>query len=153
MEPAVSTVADTELVSTTDPPTSETGLEEAATLHPHVIVLFGATGDLARRKLLPGLLRLSFAGLLPECRIIGTSLDDLDDLDFHDLALKACEEFARADIVDSHWADFRTRLNYVSQGKGPAALAEAVSRAASNVARECSAKRGSVASSSTRKKS
>ncbi|MDQ3351522.1 MAG: glucose-6-phosphate dehydrogenase, partial [Actinomycetota bacterium] len=47
-------------------------------LDPHVIVLFGATGDLARRKLLPGLLHLARAGLLPECRIIGTSLDDLD---------------------------------------------------------------------------
>ncbi len=34
-------------------------------LKPHVIVLFGATGDLARRKLLPGLLRLSKAGLVP----------------------------------------------------------------------------------------
>jgi hypothetical protein len=32
----------------------------------HVIVLFGATGDLARRKLLPGLFRLSEAGLMPE---------------------------------------------------------------------------------------
>jgi glucose-6-phosphate 1-dehydrogenase len=35
-------------------------------LRPHVIVLFGATGDLARRKLLPGLFHLAQAGLLPE---------------------------------------------------------------------------------------
>ena len=47
-----------------------------APLRPHVIVLFGATGDLARRKLLPGLFHLSQAGLLPECRIVGTSLDE-----------------------------------------------------------------------------
>ena len=33
---------------------------------PHVIVLFGATGDLAKRKLLPGLLRLFEAGLLKD---------------------------------------------------------------------------------------
>jgi glucose-6-phosphate 1-dehydrogenase len=32
----------------------------------HVIVLFGATGDLARRKLLPGLFHLFAAGLLPD---------------------------------------------------------------------------------------
>ena len=44
----------------------------------HVIVLFGATGDLARRKLLPGLLHLWQAGLLDDSRIVGTSLDDLD---------------------------------------------------------------------------
>ncbi|MDQ6947149.1 MAG: glucose-6-phosphate dehydrogenase, partial [Actinomycetota bacterium] len=48
-------------------------------LAPHVIVLFGAGGDLARRKLLPGLLHLAQAGLLPDCRIIATSLEDLDD--------------------------------------------------------------------------
>ncbi len=54
-------------------------------LKPHVIVLFGATGDLARRKLLPGLLHLSLAGLVPDCRIVGTSLDDLDDEGFRDV--------------------------------------------------------------------
>ena len=43
---------------------------------PHVIVLFGATGDLAKRKLLPGLYHLYVAGLMPpEFRIIGTSPD------------------------------------------------------------------------------
>ncbi len=45
---------------------------------PHVIVLFGATGDLARRKLLPGLLRLFEAGLLQDSMIVGTSLEDID---------------------------------------------------------------------------
>jgi len=49
------------------------------TLLPHVIVLFGATGDLAARKLLPGLLHLSQSGLLPDFRIVGTSLSELTD--------------------------------------------------------------------------
>ena len=49
-----------------------------APLEPHVIVLFGATGDLARRKLLPGLLHLSRAGLMSEFRIVGVSLEPLD---------------------------------------------------------------------------
>jgi glucose-6-phosphate 1-dehydrogenase len=40
----------------------------------HVIVVFGATGDLARRKLLPGLFRLATAGLMPgRYQIIGSS--------------------------------------------------------------------------------
>ena len=43
-----------------------------------VVVLFGATGDLARRKLLPGLYHLASAGFIPGCRIIGVSLDDID---------------------------------------------------------------------------
>ena len=64
-------------------------------LPPHVVVLFGGTGDLARRKLLPGLFHLSRAGLLPECRIVATSLDDLDDAEYHELARAACDEFAR----------------------------------------------------------
>ena len=57
----------------------------APTLLPHVIVLFGATGDLAARKLLPGLLHLSQSGLLPDFRIVGTSLSELTDEEFrHD---------------------------------------------------------------------
>src|SRR5437879_3469947 len=48
-------------------------------VHPHVVVLFGATGDLARRKLLPGLARLLESKLAPELRVVGTSLEDLDD--------------------------------------------------------------------------
>ena len=40
----------------------------------HVVVLFGATGDLAKRKLLPGFFHLYAAGLLPEeFRIIGSA--------------------------------------------------------------------------------
>jgi len=61
---------------------------------PHVIVLFGATGDLARRKLLPGLFHLTQGGLLPECRILGTAIDDLDDEGFRNFVRSALEEFA-----------------------------------------------------------
>ncbi|MBX3643147.1 MAG: hypothetical protein KF720_08770 [Rubrivivax sp.] len=39
-----------------------------------VVLLFGATGDLARRKLLPGLYHLVTAGFIPGCRIVGVSL-------------------------------------------------------------------------------
>ena len=80
---------------------------------PHVVVLFGATGDLARRKLLPGLLRLFEAGLLDDCRIVGTSLEDLDDEQFEKLARAACEEFGKGDITDDRWAPFAAMLSYV----------------------------------------
>ena len=46
--------------------------------YPQVVVLFGATGDLSRRKLLPGLFHLASAGFIPGCRIVGVSLDDID---------------------------------------------------------------------------
>jgi len=99
-----------------------------APLHPHVIVLFGATGDLARRKLLPGLLHLHEAGLLPECRVVGSSLDDLSPDEFRRFARRACDEFARFAVTDAQWAVFEERLDYISQVVGPSGLAEAVAR-------------------------
>ncbi len=120
----MATVTDTNHLAAAEPPHSDPAL-----VHPHVIVLFGATGDLARRKLLPGLLRLSHSGMLPDCQIVGTSLEELDDFEFLDFARRACEDFAREDIVEEHWATFRDRIRYVSQGRGAMGLADAVSRA------------------------
>ena len=88
-------------------------------LKPHVIVLVGATGDLAKRKLLPGLLHLDRAGLLPECRIIGTSLDDLDDESFRALARTACEKFAHTDVTDDVWDEFDHKLSLRQPARGP----------------------------------
>jgi glucose-6-phosphate 1-dehydrogenase len=98
-------------------------------LKPHVVVLFGAGGDLARRKLLPGLIHLAEAGLLPDCRIIGTSLDDFDDEAFRKFARAACEEFASRPIADAEWDQFERRLTYVSQAEGADGLRHAVARA------------------------
>ena len=95
-------------------------------LRPHVMVLFGATGDLARRKLLPGLFHLAQAGLLPECRILGTSLDDFDDDTFRAHARAALDEFAHHGVPDDDWDDFSSRLSYLSQSAGPDVLAKTV---------------------------
>ena len=93
-----------------------------APVKPHVIVLFGATGDLARRKLIPGLLHLSLAGLVSDCRIVGTSLDDFDDDAFRIFARKACDEFSSQTISDQQWTAFAANLHYVPQAKGPGGL-------------------------------
>jgi glucose-6-phosphate 1-dehydrogenase len=99
-------------------------------LKPHVIVLFGATGDLARRKLLPGLLHLFEAGLMPDSVIIGTSLDDFDDDGFRRFARIACEEFSRAGRrSEEQWTSFAAKLRYVPQGTGAPALKLAVDEA------------------------
>src|SRR5436190_21027470 len=98
-------------------------------IEPHVIVLFGAAGDLAKRKLLPGFLHLTQAGLIPDCRIVGTSLEDLDDGAFRALAREACQTFGRKIHGDAALDDFVSRLTYVPQGAGPAALAQAVAQA------------------------
>ena len=60
---------------------------------PHVIVLFGVTGDLAKRKLLPGLMHLCEAGLMPDFRLVGATRRDLGDEDLRKMAREACEEF------------------------------------------------------------
>lgn len=93
---------------------------------PNVIVMFGATGDLARRKLLPGLLHLSNSKLAPEIRVIGTSLDELDSDTFRKLARKACAEFCRDEVSDEFMDEFIGNLVYVPQGAGPEALGAAV---------------------------
>ena len=94
--------------------------------HPHVVVLFGATGDLARRKLLPAMLRLLEAQLLPDCRVVGTSLEEMTHEEFDALAREACEEFGKGDVTDERWAPFSERLRYVSTSAGPHALADLV---------------------------
>ena len=96
---------------------------------PHVIVLFGAAGDLAHRKLLPGILRLSSAGLMPEFELVGTSLEPLDDEGFRELARTACSEFSRAGVDPAELEAFAGRLTYVDRDAGAAGLAAAVAGA------------------------
>jgi glucose-6-phosphate 1-dehydrogenase len=73
---------------------------------PTTIVLYGATGDLSRRKLLPGLLHLHLAGLLGDARVVGTSVDELDREGFVELAEKAIREFSRREVSAPDWAPF-----------------------------------------------
>ena len=108
----------------------------ATTLLPHVIVLFGATGDLAARKLLPGLLHLSQSGLLPDFRIVGTSLSELTDEEFRHVARHACDQFATGKISLLEWAGFEQKLSFVSQSTGAAGLAAAVTMAENSLGGE-----------------
>ena len=54
-------------------------------LPPHLIVIFGATGDLAKRKLLPGMLRLFQSELMPEFRVLGTSIEGIGNEEFREI--------------------------------------------------------------------
>jgi glucose-6-phosphate 1-dehydrogenase len=96
---------------------------------PHVIVLFGATGDLSRRKLLPGLTHLALSDLTPDIQVVGSSLDDLDDEAFRQFAFKAVQEFSSRPISQEHWDEFAPKLVYVPQGAGPEVLRRAVDEA------------------------
>jgi glucose-6-phosphate 1-dehydrogenase len=102
-------------------------------LAPHVIVLFGATGDLAARKLLPGLLHLSMFGMMPEYRIIGSSTSDLSDEEFRQIARNAADQFSTDKISLLQWAKFEQRLSFVPTSAGPEAMATAVHKAESEI--------------------
>ena len=104
--------------------------------NPQVVVLVGATGDLARRKLLPGLFHLATAGFIPGCRIIGVSLDELDAEGFRAIARKALDEFATRKFTDDAWINFAQSLDYVSLTAGAAALRAAVDKAEQSFAGE-----------------
>ena len=97
--------------------------------YPQVVVLVGATGDLARRKLLPGLFHLSSAGFIPGCRIIGVSLDELDAAGFRKLVRQALDEFSARKVSDADWLGFAQSLDYLPLGAGPEALNTAVANA------------------------
>ena len=98
---------------------------------PHVIVLFGCTGDLAKRKLLPGLAYLAVSELAPAIRVVGTAMDDLTTEEFQALARDSVQNFGMHRLAESDWDDFAARLTYVPQSQGPEALASAVKEAAS----------------------
>jgi len=83
----------------------------------HVIVLFGATGDLARRKLLPGLFHLSKSGLLPKgYRIIGSAPAQfaLSDEQFRAHAKAAVAQFGLAKPTGAAWQAFESKLAFGS---------------------------------------
>jgi glucose-6-phosphate 1-dehydrogenase len=97
--------------------------------HPQVVVLFGATGDLARRKLLPGLFHLASAGFIPGCRIIGVSLDEFGADEFRQAARSALDEFSARPVTPADWAAFSASLDYLPLSAGAEALRAAVARA------------------------
>jgi glucose-6-phosphate 1-dehydrogenase len=85
----------------------------------HVIVLFGVTGDLAKRKLLPGLFHLAAAGLLPRrYKIIGTSPAKfaISTEEFQAHARQACQDFCITKPVrePDAWDEFATHLSFAA---------------------------------------
>src|SRR5690349_21166019 len=79
------------------------------------LVMFGATGDLARRMLLPSLYGLDSDGLLPDnLRIIGTARTELDDAGFRERANAALHDHLPEGFYSAGIAErFLSRLHYV----------------------------------------
>lgn len=80
------------------------------------LVIFGGTGDLARRKILPGLYRRFLAGqMTADSRIIGAARGELTEGEFRTLVSDAIDEFVPKDRRDEATiAAFLERLHYVA---------------------------------------
>jgi glucose-6-phosphate 1-dehydrogenase len=88
-----------------------TTLPEAA-----VLVVYGATGDLAKRMVLPALFSMARDGLLPEhYRIVGSGRGQLTDEEFRSRVRDALVEFG-PHPDDKPWAEFSSRLRFAGGG-------------------------------------
>ncbi len=106
-------MATTTLHEAPDNPLVE-GLERLP-VHPTTLVIFGATGDLARRKLLPALYNLAHEGALPErFNLIGTSRSAMSDEDFASIAGEAITQFSRRTPDASVLKTLLAGVRYVS---------------------------------------
>ncbi|HWJ41836.1 MAG TPA: glucose-6-phosphate dehydrogenase [Solirubrobacterales bacterium] len=95
-----------------------------------VIVLFGATGDLARRKLLPGMFHLAQEGLMPErFRIVGAARKALSDDEFRQLARESVAASNRERGDPEAWERFAGSLRFAGVGEGLGDLERAVAAA------------------------
>ena len=95
---------------TTENPLTE-GLERLP-VHPTSLVIFGGTGDLARRKLLPALYNLAADGALPErFHLVGVSRSEVPDAEFRTQAAAAVTEFSRREadpkVLEALFAEAR----------------------------------------------
>ena len=95
-----------------------------------VVVLFGATGDLAKRKLLPGMFHLQQVGLMPErFRIVGAARRDIGDEGFRDLARRSVGESSREADDPQAWRTFEESLSFAGVGEGFGSLERAIAEA------------------------
>ena len=82
---------------------------------PATLVIFGATGDLTKRKLVPALYALAVDGLLPEhFTVIGAARSELTDDQFRAAMRDAVTRFARLRLDEEVWSRFAEGLRYAS---------------------------------------
>lgn len=91
------------------------GLEQERVPDASVLVIFGASGDLTQRKLIPSLYSLAHDGLLPSNQaIVGFARPDFTDGAFRLAMREACDKYARRrPTEDAIWDEFASKLSYV----------------------------------------
>ena len=82
---------------------------------PCVLVMFGVTGDLARKKLMPAIYDLANRGLLPPgFSFVGFARRDWENEDFAQLTYEAVKEYARTPFRDAVWQQLSEGVRFVS---------------------------------------
>lgn len=81
---------------------------------PCTLVIFGGSGDLARRKLIPALYNLLLDGMLPDVAVLGVARKPLSDAEFRAAAREGVEAHSRQALDPAKWAEFERRLFYLT---------------------------------------
>ena len=84
---------------------------------PTLLVIFGGSGDLAMRKLVPALYNLYLEGWLPDkFAMIGSGRTEFTDAEYCDFLRKGVEQFSRSGISEDHWKAFSKKVTYLQGG-------------------------------------
>jgi glucose-6-phosphate 1-dehydrogenase len=84
---------------------------------PTSIVIFGASGDLTQRKLIPSLFNLYCKERLPKMyRIVGYGSTDFNDESFREHLKEGMKDFSDAKYTDQEWSDFASHISYLRHG-------------------------------------
>jgi glucose-6-phosphate 1-dehydrogenase len=98
------------------------GLAREVAPPPCTIVIFGATGDLAHRKLAPALYTLRHEGMLPSrFAIVGYARSAFDNAQFANDLKESVRQNARAPLDDETWNEFARGVSYITGEFGDAA--------------------------------
>jgi glucose-6-phosphate 1-dehydrogenase len=130
-EPELSTTASRREASLTNP--LREGLRLARTPDPCALVVFGASGDLTRRKLFPAIYSLAVRNLLPErFAILGVARTHETDAHFRSSMKEAVRTFGRDKLDEKVWKRLAAAMHYVptdlAAGGGENALLEALAK-------------------------
>ena len=88
--------------------------ESITPVEPCTLIIFGGSGDLARRRLIPALYNLLLDGLLPaKYAVIGLGRKPMSDQDFRNLVREGVVKHSRQALVEDTWRAFEPHLVYI----------------------------------------
>ncbi|HEX4899319.1 MAG TPA: glucose-6-phosphate dehydrogenase, partial [Pyrinomonadaceae bacterium] len=79
-----------------------------------VLVVFGASGDLTRRKLMPALFHLACEGCMREFQILGVGRNEMTHEEFRRMMREGARELGKLEVGDDQWNEFAQRLHYIA---------------------------------------